>query len=294
MKPGQLLIALGAAIAVGVVLVVSGGGGGGDNGGGSGPKTAPKGAISVLLAYSPEKEKLLTPLADAFNARKEQVNGHPVFVELQNVASGDAETKITKGQLKPVAWSPSSSLWGRLLNFDADQPYAPETSPSIVRTPLVFAMWDPMARALGYPKKDIGFSDILDLATSGAGWGKYGHPEFGPFKLVHTNPDYSTSGLAAVVAEYYSATGKKEGLTVADVTSSKARESVKAIEQSIVHYGDTTLFIADQMRKEGMGYASAVAMEEATLLDFNRHRGSQPKLIAVYPKEGTFYSDSPF
>ena len=35
-------------------------------------------------------------------------------------------------------------------------------------------------------------------------------------------------------------------------------------------------------------------MEEATLLDFNRHRGSLPKLIALYPKEGTFYSDSPF
>ena len=38
-------------------------------------------------------------------------------------------------------------------------------------------------------------------------------PEFGPFKLVHTNPDFSTSGLSAVVAEYFFATGKREGLT---------------------------------------------------------------------------------
>jgi Ca-activated chloride channel family protein len=35
-------------------------------------------------------------------------------------------------------------------------------------------------------------------------------------------------------------------------------------------------------------------MEEATLVDFNRHRGKQPKLVAIYPREGTFYSDSPF
>jgi Ca-activated chloride channel family protein len=35
-------------------------------------------------------------------------------------------------------------------------------------------------------------------------------------------------------------------------------------------------------------------MEEATLLDFNHHRNGQPKLVAIYPKEGTFYSDSPF
>jgi Ca-activated chloride channel family protein len=48
------------------------------------------------------------------------------------------------------------------------------------------------------------------------------------------------------------------------------------------------------MRREGPGYASAVAMEEVTLLEFNRDRGSQPKLVALYPPEGTFYSDNPF
>ena len=148
--------------------------------------------------------------------------------------------------------------------------------------------------ALGYPGKPVGFADILDLASSGEGWRRYGHPEFGDFKLVHTNPDFSTSGLSAVVAEYYAATGKKEGLRESDVTGSQARRTVRGIEQSIVHYGDTTLFIAEQMKKGGLGYASAVAMEEVTLLDFNRTRGSRDKLVAIYPQEGTFYSDNPF
>jgi Ca-activated chloride channel family protein len=35
-------------------------------------------------------------------------------------------------------------------------------------------------------------------------------------------------------------------------------------------------------------------MEEVTLIDFNENRGSQPKLVAIYPEEGTFYSDNPF
>jgi Ca-activated chloride channel family protein len=162
-----------------------------------------------------------------------------------------------------------------------------------VRTPLVIAMWEPLARALGWPKKEVGFSDILKLATSGKGWAAYGKPEFGDFKLVHTNPDFSTSGLEAIVAEYYSATSKKEGLLLSDVNNARSRSTVKGIERSIVHYGDTTLFIADQMRKGGPGYSSAVMMEEVTLLDFNRNRGGQPKLVALYPKEGTFYSDNP-
>jgi len=295
MKKGQLGIALFAAVAVALVAILSSGGGGAsEKQKVKGAAEAPTGAVVVSFAYSPEKEKLLVPLLEEFNSRQEQVGGKPVLVEGSVVSSGEAERKITQGQLATVAWSPASSLWGRLLNFEADRELAPRESPSIVRTPLVIAMWEQFARALGWPKKKIGFAEVIKLARSNQGFAAYGHPEFGRFKLVHTNPDYSTSGLSAVVAEYYAATGKKEGLLEKDVSNSKARRIVRDIERSIVHYGDTTLFIADQMRAHGPGYASAVAMEEVTLLDFNRNRGGQSKLVALYPPEGTFYSDNPY
>jgi Ca-activated chloride channel homolog len=290
-KPGQILIAVLAAIAVAAVAVISAGGGdGGDSSDtNAAAPDAPANAVRLPFAYSPEKEKLLEPLIREFNREDGEA-----FVEGEVVASGEAESKIADGRLEPVIWSPASSLWGRLLNFDADRPLAADDNPSIVRTPLVIAMWEPFAKALGWPREPIGFEQVISLARSNQGFAEFGHPEFGRFKLVHTNPDFSTSGLSAVVAEYYAATGKKEGLTEADVRSSKARRIVRDIERSIVHYGDTTLFIADQMRANGPGYASAVAMEEVTLLDFNKRRGSQPKLVALYPPEGTFYSDNPF
>jgi Ca-activated chloride channel homolog len=291
-KPGQIIIAVLAAVAVAAVAVFSAGRGGDDgdspDSGSGGPK-APANAVRLPFAYSPEKEKLLVPLIREFNREDGEA-----FVEGEVVASGEAESKIADGRLEPVIWSPASSLWGRLLNFDADRPLAPDDNPSIVRTPLVIAMWEPFAKALGWPREQIGFEQVIRLARSNQGFAEFGHPEFGSFKYVHTNPDFSTSGLSAVVAEYYAATGKKEGLTESDVRSSKARKIVRDIERSIVHYGDTTLFIADQMRANGPGYASAVAMEEVTLLDFNKRRGPQPKLVALYPPEGTFYSDNPF
>src|SRR3954454_25214997 len=132
---------------------------------------------------------------EKLNERGEKVGEKPVFVEGENVASGEAERKIAAGRLEPVVWTPASSLWGRQLNFDADRPYAPKDNPSIVRTPLVIAMWEPLARALGWPRKKIGFARILKLARDKAGFGSVGHPEYGRFKLVHTNPDFSTSGL---------------------------------------------------------------------------------------------------
>jgi Ca-activated chloride channel family protein len=293
-KRSQLLILAVAVIAVVAAVVLRADDEDQGANGATTAATAPQGSLAVSFVYSPEKEKFLKPLIRRFNEKAPKVGGKPVFVDGQVMSSGEAEEKMASGDLQPVVWSPASSLWARLLNFDADRSYAGPENPSIVRTPLVIAMWEPMAKALGYPRKPIGFADILRLATSPGGWRAVGRPEFGDFRLVHTNPDFSTSGLSAVVAEYYSATGKKEGLLEDDVASSRARQRVRGIERSIVHYGDTTLFIADQMKAHGPEYASAVAMEEVTLLNFNLKRGSQQKLVAVYPKEGTFYSDNPF
>ena len=287
-----------AVAVVAVVAAVMASGGGDDKKSDSGTTTnatgkAPSGALKISFAYSPEKEVLALPLIKEFNKQGVKVGGKPVFVEAENVSSGDAETKIAKGQLRPTAWSPASSLWGRLLNYDADKNYIAQDNPSLARTPLVIAMWEPLARALGWPKKQIGFGEVLRLATSQNGWADFGHPEYGRFKLGHTNPDFSTSGLSAVAAEYYAATGKREGLTPDDITDAAVRKRIKAIEQSIVHYGDTTLFFSDQLKQHGPAYASAVAMEEATLVAFNKGRKGT-KLVGLYPKEGTFYSDNPF
>ena len=166
-----------AAVLIAIVITAGGGGGKSKAGGGGGSATKPASdAVRVSFAYSPEKEKLLQPLIEQFNAAGAKVGGKPVFVEGQVVASGDAETKIAKGQLKPVAWSPASSLWGRLLNFEADRPYVADDNPSIVRTPLVIAMWEPLARALGWPQQAARLRRHPQArALDATGWAAYGH-----------------------------------------------------------------------------------------------------------------------
>jgi Ca-activated chloride channel family protein len=292
------IIAL-AILAVVIAFVARGGGGddgtrdratGGSTTTGDGAPSGPR--LRVSFAFSPEKEKLLAPLVARYNAERHRAGTATVQIDPRVVSSGQATDDIAAGRLKPVIWSPASSLWGRLLNYGVDRRYAATRNPSLVRTPLVIAMWEPMARALGWPAQRVGFEQILRLATSRRGWAAYGHEEFGQFKLGHTNPDFSTAGLSAVAAEYYAARGKKEGLTVEDVERPAVRARIRTIERSIVHYGDTTLFFADQLRRYGTAYASAVAMEEVTLLDFNRRR-PRTKLVALYPSEGTFDSDNP-
>src|SRR6266498_2265492 len=149
-----IVVALGA-VAVAAVLSLGGGGGGGSKGG---PK-APKNALTVRFAYSPEKAALLRPLIQEFNAKRVAVAGKAVFVQAVDTVdgggynSGDAEHALASSRLSLDAWSPASSFWGRLLNYQTDRALVPNENQSIVRTPLVFAMWQPMARALGYPRK---------------------------------------------------------------------------------------------------------------------------------------------
>src|SRR5690349_11359944 len=169
MNARAIIIAVAVVAVVAAVMVSGGGGKKSSSSSGTSTNatgTAPKGALKITFAYSPEKEVLALPLIKEFNKQGVKVGGKPIFVEAQNVSSGDAETKIAKGRLKPTAWSPASSLWGRLLNYEADKDYVAADNPSLARTPLVIAMWEPLARALGWPKKPIGWAEVLRLATS--------------------------------------------------------------------------------------------------------------------------------
>ncbi len=161
--------------------------------------------ITVDTAVSSEKIELLTELAATFNDSDEAVvDGECVFVDVRSKSSGAATTALADGWdeevdgPRPVIWSPASSSWGQILNqrlADAGEaPIAPEDPTPFMLTPLVIAMPEPMAEALGWPDTPIGWRQILDLANSEAGWGDFGHPEWGQFRLGKTNPNFSTSG----------------------------------------------------------------------------------------------------
>jgi Ca-activated chloride channel family protein len=188
---------------------------------------------------------------------------------------------------------------------------APSGAQAFMLTPLVIAMPRPMAEAIGWPNTPIGYADIIALAQDPAGWGGKGHPEWGPFRLGKTNPNFSTSGLSATIAQYYAATGKTRDLTAEDLARPEVDAFARAVENSVVHYGDITpTFLNNWYRNDARGtaltYTSAVAVEEKSVIDYNLGNpdgitdpGEKPRppkipIVAIYPKEGTLFSDNPF
>jgi Ca-activated chloride channel family protein len=313
-----------AALVVGASLVLAACGGGDDDVADprvtdtTGPGEADPGdCIVVDMAVSSEKIALLTDLAAEFNDTDADVDGRCVFVRPRSVASGSAADLVVAGWPNPevngeppVIWSPAASGWAAIVNERAGATLAPEGTPFML-TPLVIAMPEKMATALGWPDEPLGFADIVELANNPEGWASVGHPEWGPFRLGKTNPNYSTSGLNFTVAEYYAAVGKSTGLSVEDLERPEAVEFASNVESSVVHYGDITMtflnnWFATDARGTSLTYASAVAVEEKSVIDYNLGNpdgvlsaGEQPrvpreKLVAIYPEEGTLFSDNPF
>ncbi|MBN9613029.1 MAG: VWA domain-containing protein, partial [Actinobacteria bacterium] len=277
---------------------------------------AEDGCTSVVVATSSEKVNLMEELGAEFKKSPEHTAlSTCATIRPVNVASGKAAQYLSDSTKEwalgpdtaPVVWSPASTVWtNRVASIAGDQVVA--GAESFTKTPVVFGVPESMAKALGYPGKPVGLKDIEKLIADPAGWGAVGKPMWGSFKIAKTNPNSSTTGLSMLLMQSYAASGKTKDLTAADITKSEAFS--KVFESGAIHYGDTTgkvlQNLADKTSGKGSSYVSAVALEETSLYNYNIGNPDshtvQPgeqltppaeKLVAVYPSEGSLWSDNP-
>jgi Ca-activated chloride channel homolog len=76
--------------------------------------------------------------------------------------------------VQATVWSPASALYIPVENAAWRKTHSDDlvtgTPSNLVLSPVVIAMWRPMAEALGWPSKALGWSDIAQLAISDKGW----------------------------------------------------------------------------------------------------------------------------
>ena len=282
------------------------------------PTADPGDCIVVDMAVSSEKIALLTELAEDFNDSDGAAVGERcVFVRPRSVASGQRRQPDRRrwpnpevnGE-PPVIWSPAAvRLGGHRQPAGRADPGARGNPVHAHAARHRHAPTD--GRGARLAGGALGFADLLELANDPEGWGAVGHPEWGPFRLGKTNPNYSTSGLNFTIAEYYAATGKTAGLTTEDLARPAAVDFATQIESSVVHYGDITMtflnnwFAADSATRRSPTRAPSPSRRRASSTTTSaiptacsrpaRSRGCPAiPLVAIYPEEGTLFSDSPF
>jgi Ca-activated chloride channel homolog len=260
-------------------------------------------SVTVSIVYGSEKKEWLEPLVAQFNAAANKTaDGKSIVVESTPMGSIESVRGILEGTLQPTVWSPASSVYIPVANAEWRKVHGDDlvtgNPKDLVLSPVVIAMWRPMAQALGWPDKAIGWADIAELAASEEGWSAYGHPEWGRFKFGHTHPAYSNSGIVSIIAETYAGAGKQRGLTEADLQNPNVREFMAAVEKSVIHYGTSTGFFGERMFELGPSYLSAAVLYENLVVAQETKRlngqSSQIPVVAIYPKEGTFWTNNPY
>jgi Ca-activated chloride channel family protein len=255
--------------------------------------TTTPGAVSAVdpreatlrVAYSPEKADLFGELAESFNGQKQRTPDRrtmQVRVEQRDVEAMLAAALA--GDLEAI--SPDSSLWLDQL----DRSWAEETGSEATLvgeshrygvSPVVLAMWEPVARELGWPDQPIGWADVQAQAQRDPDF-KWSHPSTS-----------SASGLLATLAEFYAGAGKTRGLTIEDAQAQGTLDYVGAVERTVRYYGEGELAVIERAQQEGPSYLDAFVVQEQLVVQFNRQARRPERLVAVYPAEGTLWEDHP-
>lgn len=279
---------------------------------------APKGALSISIASSNTKQDWLHQAVGAFNKLSQsdksyQVEGRQIFVEILqetvdgkkvDYRSGTMVSDTLKQKIKPTILSPGEESW--LAKFKKEWQVANNSnavkseSPVLVRTPLVIAMWESRAKALGcWPesKPTCTWERIGNLIQNPHGWKAYGHPEWGKFTFGYGYFGESNSGTLGVISVCMAGAKKSKNLAFVDVdVSTNCGKNIADMESAKVHSGKSDVWLLDKMIEGGPEYLDAVITYESNVILRNLKNGKDMRepLVSVYPQDGTVVVGHPF
>ncbi len=260
------------------------------------------GPVKISILTTDTKAEWLAAVTQDFNAAgKRTAAGRPIRAEMLQVSGPEEmmQNVLEGSQLKPVLWSPGDASWidqaNQILKDRGQVEIAKGDCPPLVYIPTGFAMWRPMAQALGWPDAPIGWRTIVELAGDPQGWTQYGHPEWGQFKFGHSHPEQSSTGFNILASLAYAAAGKTEGLTPQDAKSATVKDAFRKVEGDTYHYGLSTRGLLTLMGKRGPGYLPAASSSETAFIKSQEVLSKELVYpwAFVFPAEGVFWSDNP-
>lgn len=249
-----------------------------------------EGEIQLTMVYGSEKRGWIEEVTPLFlDWWRETYPDIQLDLNVSPLGSRESMIQIITGEIKPVVWSPASSVWVPLANWMWAREYEEitlvEEYDPLVFSPVVIASWKSYVSRQGMS----GFGSLHQLASM----------DDSDLRFAHTNPQLSNSGFMAVIMEIAVAAGKKPiELTVDDLLSEDVKAWLMELESAAVYYGQSTGFLVDEAVEGGPDSLNALVIYENLILEKNLSGEPQARwgdsLVAVYPEEGMLVSDHPF
>jgi Ca-activated chloride channel family protein len=259
------------------------------------------GQVKATIISSPTIQPVIAGLARGWQDTRPAVRGACAAVEIvardsavmaQALGANGDWDPTTEGPA-PDVWVPDSSAWVlRASTAAIAERMMPDLQPSLARTPAVIAMPKPMAEALGWPRVQLTWQDVINkFAGSPDGWKTF-DKDWGPFKFGMTDPLKSTAGLLALMAVL---DGNDDG----EVSPDEQSAVLKLKQVRAVYTGGTDQIFAELRSADGQGqdaalrYLSAFPALEQDVLAYNQNNPKVP-LVAIYPTNGSGDADYPY
>jgi len=247
--------------------------------------------IVLTMVYGSEKRGWIERVAPLFQEWWEERHPEkPIQIRFTALGSRESMNQIILGEIKPVIWSPASSVWVPLANYIWGEEYGGEKPlvdswRQMVGSPVVIATWESFA----VQHNITSWNSVHQLAEASNS----------ELKFAHTDPQLSNSGFMSLLMEVSAAAARStQNLTYEDLLREDVRSWLKDVESRAVMYGESTGFLADQATNSGPKGLNVFIVYENLVIEKNKQgepmaRWGQ-KLVAVYPEEGVLVSDHPF
>ena len=265
----------------------------------------PGGSRTVSMGVDPSALAWTSDLATVYNAEHRQISGlctqlAVTALPLDKAIQALQATPYPGGGTPPEIWLPTSTTSVELLRARPNsRPVLPASAPSIASSPLVLAApANALAAIKAPPGNVLQFSDYLNLARDPEGWGRVGHPGWGPVRFSSADPHGSETGVSLIQAVATTSAG-----VPLDQTTAKTFTNTEAMAGllSFVRVLARTTNDPNQLFDAAGDMSSATAMikafglivaTEQQVYEYNRAGAGVP-LKAAYPFGGTYATNYP-
>lgn len=251
----------------------------------------PSNAAILEVHASPALKAWLEDEVVRFNdSRTKTEANHPIYVQFSALEAGQTITDIISGDTPPALWIPDDPVWVEVLEAEGNPDFTDDCQ-SLAESPLVIAMWRPVAEALGWPGRDLGWLDVGSLAADPSAWQYYSGGQFGPsLRLGHTHPGLSGTGAATLLAVVQAAQSKTSAVTVEEIQQPIVQASVGAFEGAVSWFSKDTATLGEAMRDRGIDFLGAAITYESAAVYYGTE---DPGMVPIYPFEGTYLATFP-
>jgi Ca-activated chloride channel family protein len=194
--------------------------------------------------------------------------------------------------------TPAADYWLEDINHAARQAIVqtPPDAASVAHAWVgIVTLWD-MADCLGWPRREIGFADIVKLRLGDMPWAcATPRPEWASPRLVFTTPRSSTTGRGVLATLLAISTQKApEQVTLDDVRSPAVTEGIKTFKRAIDHYEPDTLMLNKYILEHQVGHFYFIAEDNLVKLYTGKIKDDQGgylprlqrQLVMIYPSKG--------